>query len=140
MIWFSNLVFFIYCVTPSDKNLQVCDNIVSTIMIHIHSYRALKINRGYPLSPARVLSVGSDKLCKIFSSLCYKTFYHEVWCEKKDETLRPLRCETCGGMIKGVRTPSPNGMIDDDELTVISTPTEMELAMEVIGDQVSFTT
>ena len=36
-----------------------------------------------------------------------------------------------------MRTPSPNGMVDDDQLTVISTPTEMELAIEVVGDQVS---
>ena len=73
-------------------------------------------------------------------SLCYKTFNHADWCEKKDEIARTLRCESCGGIIKGVRTPSPNGMVDDDQLTVISTPTEMELAIEVVGDQVSFVT
>ena len=39
-----------------------------------------------------------------------------------------------------MRTPSPNGLVDDDQLTVISTPTEMELAIEVVGDQVSFVT
>ena len=39
-----------------------------------------------------------------------------------------------------MRTPSPNGMVDDDQLTVISTPTEMELAIEVVGDQVSLVT
>ena len=80
------------------------------------------------------LTVSFILLSHFFSySLCYQTFRHKEWCENATSPRR-LHCDTCGGIIRGILTPTRPCADEDDAVFIRFPSVDEEKASDLTRD------